>query len=115
MTHGPEAIWTDALRGGRLLFQRRADGSAVFPPRVLAPGDGGALAWAESAGTGTVHAVTVQPQRPPAPPRIIALVDLDEGFRMLTRLACDLPPGTRVRAVIVAEADPPHVTFAVAP
>lgn len=111
MDHGPEAIYLDALRAGRLLFQRRADGGAVFPPRVMAPGDGGPLDWAVSAGLGTVHAVTVQPQRPPAPPRIVALVDLDEGFRMLTRLDADLPIGARVRAAILSEAEPPHVVF----
>lgn len=107
---GPEAQYLDALRAGRLTFQRRADGSAVFPPRVMAPADGSALIWAESTGLGLVHAVTVQPQRPPAPPRIIALIDLDDGFRMLTRLAAELPIGARVRAVIVP-GDLPHVTF----
>lgn len=108
---GPEAIYLQALRDGRFLFQRRADGRAVFPPRVAAPGDGGPLDWAESAGRGAVHSVTVQPQRPPDAPRIIALVDMDEGFRLLTRLEAELPIGARVAAVIEGAADIPHVRF----
>jgi len=110
---GPEAHYLQALREGRFLFQRSAEGKAVFPPRLVAPGTGEALTWAESAGRGAVFAITEQPQKPPAASRYIALVDMDEGFRMLSRIeASSLPAiGTRLRAVIDDQADPPHVWF----
>lgn len=110
---GPESTYLQALRDGRFLFQRDTDGRAVFPPRIAAPGTGGALEWAESAGTGSIHAITEQPQKPPASSRFIALVDMDEGFRLLSRVETDVRPaiGARLRAVIDGQADPPHVYF----
>lgn len=110
---GPEAAYLAALRQGRFLYQRRADGRAVFPPRLAGPGDGAALDWAQSAGRGQVHAVTEQPRKPPAASRIIALIDMDEGFRLLSRIETDAPVsiGMAVRAVIAGDADPPHVYF----
>lgn len=114
---GPEARYLAALRDGRLTFQRREDGGTVFPPRLVAPGDGAPLSWAESAGFGVIHSITEQPQRPPAPPRLLVLVDLDEGFRMLSHLASGPVPsiGTRVRALIDREGEIPSVVFEVVP
>jgi uncharacterized OB-fold protein len=114
---GPEALYLAALRDGRLTFQRRADGGAVFPPRLVAPGDGAPLQWAQSAGFGVIHSITEQPQRPPEPTRLLVLVDLDEGFRMLSHLATGPAPaiGTRVRAVIDRDGDIPSVGFEVIP
>lgn len=110
---GPEAEYLAALRDGRFCYQRTADGRAVFPPRLAAPGDGADLTWAECGNFGRVHAVTEQPQRPPAPSTFIAIVQMDEGFRMLSRIATDrpVPIGQRVRVVIASEAEPPHVFF----
>jgi uncharacterized OB-fold protein len=61
------------------------DGSAVFPPRLAQPGTGAALAWKVSAGRGAVHATTVVRRRGAAPHNV-ALVALDEGFRMMSRV-----------------------------
>lgn len=110
---GPEAEYLQALRDGRFCYQRTAEGRAVFPPRLAAPGDGAALEWAQSLGRGRVHAVTEQPQKPPAPSRIIAIVEMDEGFRLLSRIQAEAPVaiGQRLRAVIAGESDPPHVFF----
>ena len=59
------------------------DGSAVFPPRLAQPGTGAPLTWATSAGRGAVHAATVVRRRG-EPPASVVLVDLDEGFRMMS-------------------------------
>lgn len=110
---GPEAEYLAKLRAGRFCFQRTATGRAVFPPRLAAPGDAAGLEWAESAGRGRVHALTEQPQKPPAPSRFIAIVEMDEGFRLLSRIETARPVaiGQRLHAVIAAESDPPHVFF----
>lgn len=114
-TDGPEARYLQALREGRFLYQRRADGGAVFPPRLAAPGDGVELDWAASKGLGQVYSITAQPQRPPAPVRHIAIVEMDEGFRLLSRI--EIGDGAapriddRVSARIDTDAEPPHVYF----
>ncbi len=111
--NGPEAEYLAALREGRFLYQRTADGRAVFPPRLAAPGDGADLTWAESGGQGRVHAVTEQPQKPPTPSRFIAIVDMAEGFRLLSRIetATAVAIGQPVQARIASDSEPPHVFF----
>lgn len=114
---GPEAVFLAHLAEGRLMLQRaRGSGRAVFPPRLAEPGTGDtALDWIEAAGRGTVHSVTVQYPRPPAPPHAVVLVDLDEGVRMLSHMpdtdAESIRIGDRVRARIVTGGDVPMVVF----
>ena len=85
---------------GELAYQVAPDGSAVFPPRLAQPGTGAPLEWRVSAGTGTVYAATVVRKRD-AEPRSLVLVDLDEGFRMMSRVDGvapeDVAIGQRVR------------------
>lgn len=85
---------------GELAYQVAPDGSAVFPPRLAQPGTGAPLEWRVSAGTGTVYATTVVRRRD-AEPRSLVLVDLDEGFRMMSRVDGvapeDVAIGDRVR------------------
>ena len=96
MEESPAARFAAACREGRLDYQwdPRA-GGAVFHPRV---GDG--LEWRTSAGLGTVYATTVLRRRDEAPANL-ALVDLDEGFRMMSRVEGLAPEavaiGLRVR------------------
>jgi uncharacterized OB-fold protein len=75
---------------------------AVFYPRVLCPFTGSnRLEWRVSAGLGTVYATTVvHPAREGARYNV-ALIDCDEGFRLMSRVE-DLAPeevriGMRVR------------------
>jgi uncharacterized OB-fold protein len=93
----PAAIVDAAWREGRLVYQATADGRALWPPRLAAPGE---LTWRDSAGLGTVHAATALHTRD-GDPRSIVLVDLDEGFRMMSRVegppAADVRIGMRVR------------------
>lgn len=69
----------------------------VFYPRVVCPHCGSrALTWRPVAGTGVVHAFAIV-HRHPNPafaaeiPYVVALVELDEGVRMMTNLV-DVPP-----------------------
>lgn len=98
----PAVTYRRYLENGTLGYQRCADCSAaVFYPRVLCPFCGsGALEWRESAGRGAVYATTALHSRR-RDPRNVVLVDLDEGFRMMSRVE-DVPAeeveiGARVR------------------
>ena len=111
--HGPEAHYLANLREGRILYQRDTDGQPVFPPRVMARGHGGTVTWAEAKGTGTVYSATRQPRRAPDPPRLILIVEMDEGFRLLSSwLGEELPAiGTKVQAVIDTTGEIPAIRF----
>ena len=111
----PALVYRHHLERGKLGYQRCFDCSAaVFYPRVLCPVCGsGALEWRESAGRGTVYATTALYSRDRAP-RNVVLVDLDEGFRMMSRVegvpAEEVEIGTRVRFE-VRQADEPVAVF----
>ncbi|VVT00319.1 Zn-ribbon domain-containing OB-fold protein [Erythrobacter sp. EC-HK427] len=112
---GPEARWREALDEGRILLQRDpASGAVFFPPRVCGP-EGQALEWIEACGTGTVYAVTTIHPRPPLEPYNVALVDLAEGVRMMSRVdgiaADDIAIGSAVVAAIAQTRDGPLVVF----
>lgn len=103
----PRAIYLEHLRSGRLAYQRAPDGRAVFYPRVAQPGTGSTqLEWAFSRGLGTVHATTAMHQRN-AQPLNLALIDMDEGFRIMSRVeglpAEQVRIGLRVRFQAVVE------------
>lgn len=69
-----------------LAYTTNEDGQAFWPPRAYAPHTGTPTQWRISKGHGTVYARTTQYPRN-AEPRHLALIELDEGFRMLSRLA----------------------------
>jgi uncharacterized OB-fold protein len=90
-------------------------GEPVFYPRVIAPKTGKAdLEWRISKGLGTVHATTVvHPQQ--GEPYNVALIDVDEGFRMMSRVE-DIPPaevriGMRVRFRAHKDEESPYAVF----
>jgi uncharacterized OB-fold protein len=101
-SEAPAVTYRRHLENGKLGYQRCAGCSAaVFYPRVLCPVCGsGALEWRESAGRGTIYATTAIHSRN-RDPRNVVLVDLDEGFRMMSRVegvpAEEVEVGTRVR------------------
>lgn len=111
------SVFLDGLAAGRLLYQYdEIARAAVFFPREVGPGGRPeALAWRESRGFGTVHAFTVLAK----PPGNIVLVDLDEGFRMMSTLPGvaegQLAIGLRVRAAIEPHGDAHRVVFEVLP
>lgn len=101
----PDAVtrpFWEGVAEGVLRLQRCAGcGRHVFYPRAVCPFCASAeLAWVEAAGVGTVHSFTVV-HRAPAEyrdevPYVVALVDLDEGVRMMTRLVDVEPAAVRV-------------------
>ena len=84
------------LARGELAYQVDADGRALFYPRVAAPaGYRGELRWATSRGFGTVYAVTmIAPKGEPA--YNVVLLDMDEGFRLMSRIESMPPEQVRI-------------------
>lgn len=113
---GPEASWRAALGEGRLLLQRLPGGRTVFPPRV-AGGETGAAApeWVEAAGTGRVYTFSWVNRRPPEEPYNVAVIELDEGPRLMSRVEAVSPEtlaiGLRVRMRIDRAAGEPLLLF----
>ncbi|MCD0501460.1 Zn-ribbon domain-containing OB-fold protein [Bordetella petrii] len=114
----PYAVYLDYLRRGQLAYQfSEASGKAVFYPRLLCPDTGGPLQWRISQGAGTVYSTTaVQPRQ--GEPYNVALIDCDEGFRLMSRVeglpAGQVAIGMRVRFAVhepAGDADPYPVFF----
>lgn len=82
----PYEVYRDHCRQGTLAYQVTPDGSAVFHPRVLAPGTGVTdLRWRAASGRGTVYATTtVHPRH--GEPYNVAVIELAEGFTMMSRV-----------------------------
>ncbi|MBO3276094.1 Zn-ribbon domain-containing OB-fold protein [Pseudomonas schmalbachii] len=99
---GPEAQYQAFLDQGRFMLQRSVStGRYVFYPRVLIPGTGETdLEWVAAKGTGTIYAITVNRARNGS--HNVALIDLDEGVRMMSRIEGveTAPIGSRVKARI---------------
>lgn len=112
---GPDKQFADFLRAGRFMLQRASDGRYIFYPRAAAPGDGGELEWVDASGRGRVYSTTVVRKKPPEPSYNVALIDLDEGPRMMSRVEGVAPEsvhiGMEVRAKIVSDAEDPFIVF----
>jgi uncharacterized OB-fold protein len=114
----PEAEFTAHLAQGKFMVQRsRETGRCFFHPRIIEPGTGSSdLEWVEVSGEGTVYSTTAVSQKPPAQAFNVALVDLAEGPRMMSRIegipAEKVTIGMKVRARIVhVEGQQPFVVF----
>jgi len=104
----PLGVYQDHLAKGELAYQVTEDGKAVFYPRVVAPGTGGKLAWKVSQGLGTVYATTTLTPRN-GDPYDVSLIDMDEGFRLMSRVE-NIDPmavkiGMRVKVRVIPGAD----------
>lgn len=92
-----------ALREGRLILKRCRDcGRHHFYPRALCPNcHSDALEWSDARGTGSVYSYTVA-RRPAGPafkadvPYVVAVVELDEGARMMTNIVTDDVESVRI-------------------
>jgi uncharacterized OB-fold protein len=117
MTLRPDADFQNFLKQGHFMLQRsRASQRCFFYPRVLEPGTGNTdLEWLPASGLGTVYSVTVIRPKPPAQPYNVALIDLDEGPRMMSRVegipADEVQIDLRVQARIAQEAEQFFVVF----
>jgi len=83
------------LSRGELAYQVDDQGRPLFYPRVMAPaGYSGELRWVTSGGIGTVYAATVIAAKGEAAYNVV-LVDMDEGFRLMSRV--ESMPAKQVR------------------
>lgn len=104
---GPEEQFRAYLAEGRFMIQRSTStGVHVFYPRPFVPGTGETdLEWVEASGEGTVYSTTVNRRSPDKGGSFnVALIDLAEGPRMMSRVV-DIEPekvtiGMKVRARI---------------
>ena len=117
-SHQPDTEFAAFLAEGRFMLQRaRGSGAYVFHPRVAVPGTGEqALEWVEASGAGIVYSTTVVRNKPPREDYNVALIDLAEGVRMMSRVV-DIDPGAVTIGMAVtarvAEIDgTPAVVFA---
>jgi uncharacterized OB-fold protein len=92
----PLGVYIEHCKKGELAYQVTADGKPVFFPRAAAPVTGGKLEWRISKGLGTVHATTVVHGAKDQKPWNVALIDLDEGFRMMSRVEDIEPMDVRI-------------------
>jgi uncharacterized OB-fold protein len=112
----PAGVYRRCLESGWLGFQRCAGcEAAVFYPRVICPFCGGAdLTWQTSSGRGVVYATTAVYRREGDPYNVV-LVDLEEGFRMMSRVegvpAEKVEVGARVKLRVDREGDDPVPVF----
>jgi uncharacterized OB-fold protein len=91
----------EATRQGRLLLQWcTACERPVWYPREVCPAClGTTLEWRESQGRGVVYACTVEHKaqiRALEAPYVVALVELDEGVRLLSNVVGCPPDGVAV-------------------
>jgi len=104
---GPEEQFKAYLAEGKFMIQRSVStGAYVFYPRPFIPGSGETdLEWVEVSGEGTVYSTTVNRRSPEKGGAFnVALIDLAEGPRMLSRVvgmaAEDVTIGLKVKAKI---------------
>ena len=93
---GPLQVYRNYLLRGRFMIQQCKDcGGHVFYPRVLCSHCGSVdLTWVEASGRGVVYSTSVVRHRPGKGPHYnVALIDLEEGPRMMSRVV-DLAPET---------------------
>ena len=115
---GPEAQFRAFLDQGKFMIQRsRSTGVYVFYPRVAAPGTGELdLEWVEASGDGVVYSTTAVRNRPEKGGNYnVALIDLAEGPRMMSRVV-DIEPaavriGMKVRAKVGELDGTPQILF----
>jgi uncharacterized OB-fold protein len=100
----------EALARHELYLQRCAACRTLrFPPRTVCPSClSSEIEWVRASGRGTVYSFTVTHQNQ-APgfreslPYVLAIVELDEGVRMMTNLVGCTPDAVRVGMPVVIE------------
>jgi uncharacterized protein len=113
--------WWEALARHELYFQRcRQCGTKRFPPRAVCPAClSSATEWVRASGRGTVYSFTVTHQNHApgfreALPYVLAVVELEEGPRMMTNVVGCVPDDVRIGMAVEVEFDDvtPDVTLA---
>lgn len=94
----PEQEYLAHLAEGRFMIQRSVvSGDYVFYPRVMRPGTlDDDLEWTEASGDGVVYSTSVVRNRPPVEDYNVALIDLAEGVRMMSRVVDIAPEAVKI-------------------
>lgn len=115
---GPEQVYHEALKAGSFQIQRcGACEKHVFYPRVLCSHCGSpSLSWVTPSGNGTVYSTTVVRRKADAGGDLnVALIDLAEGVRMMSRVEGVRPDlvtiGMAVKAAVIIDNAEPLVVF----
>jgi uncharacterized OB-fold protein len=118
------AAYWQACNREELLYQTCDDCGHVqfYPRRTCASCQGVGMSWRRSAGRGAIHSFTVV-HRPANRsfdadvPYVLALIDVDEGYRMMMNVVGDdrlaAAIGRRVRVVFEARSDQQKIPQAV--
>lgn len=113
----PVADYYRHLSEGRfMLLRSKSSGNYVFHPRVAEPLSGATdLEWTPASGYGVVYSTSVMRERDPAHDFNVALIDLAEGPRMMSRVEGIAPDavtiGMAVKARIIEDNGSPLVVF----
>jgi Predicted nucleic-acid-binding protein containing a Zn-ribbon len=115
---GPVQVYQDYLAKGQFLIQQCKEcGKHIFYPRVLCNHCGSAdLKWVEPTGRGVVYSTSVVRQKPEKGGDYnVALIELEEGPRMMSRVV-DVDPhkvkiGMQVSAHVGTIDGQPAVVF----
>lgn len=103
---GVEAQYRQALDQGRFLIQRcAACERAIFYPRMICPHCGTSeLAWTAPDGRGEVYSTTVVRRKPEAGGDYnVALIDLREGVRLMSRVEGVAPDAVHIGMAVRAQ------------
>jgi uncharacterized OB-fold protein len=106
------APYWEAAREGRLLVQRCDDcGAFQLYGRALCVACGGPVTWVPASGRATVYSYTVIRQHHQRPfrdllPYVVALVDLDEGPRVMTNIVGCEPEAVSVGLAVRVRFEP---------
>lgn len=102
---GPDATYFRYLESGDWRIQKCSGcGSHVFQPRVMCPACAGeAFDWVAPSGEGTVYSTTVIRRRPDRGGDYnVALIDLKEGVRMMSRIEGMAPDAVAIGMPVTA-------------
>ena len=111
---GPDAQYLQALQQGRFMLQHCEDCAATrFPPALVCRACGSPrLAWRAASGAGRVYSSTTVRDR--AGDYNVALVELEGGARMMSRIEDAAPDDVRIGQEVKARivpGDEPFVVF----
>jgi uncharacterized protein len=99
----PDKEFQAHLAAGRFMLPADGEGRPFFPPRAVAPGTASTdVRWIEASGRGTVYSATTVYKKPPEPSYDVALIDLAEGPRMMSRVEGVDPAEVRIGMAVVA-------------
>lgn len=105
LSKSPDASYREYLRNGEIRMQQCAEcGQFFFYPRVLCPLCGSdSYRWEKISGRGAIYSFTIERAVPgQEDDRNLVLVDLEEGPRLISRVADADPDGLHIGQPVTA-------------